>query len=193
MAMKHQDYFQYLSRISLVGKAYRKFFLYPKINALLKGRLLDVGCGVGQMIAFRPDSVGVDINEFNVNYCKKNGLEVYEMAFDLLPFAEASFDSILLDNVLEHIANPVPLIKEIKRVLRLDGLVVIGVPGLRGYLSDTDHRVFYDEAKLDDLADQMGFDVSFITYTPLWKSVFISHHLRQYCLYTQWKLKVAQQ
>ena len=191
--MKNQVYFQYLSRISLLGRVYRQLFLYPMINSLLKGRLLDVGCGIGQMIAFRPNSVGVDVNEFNVNYCQSRGLEVYQMAFDILPFEDASFDSILLDNVLEHIADPLPLLIEMKRVLKKDGHVVIGVPGLRGYISDADHRIFYDEARLEDLADQLGFEVCITTYTPLWQSVLLSQLMRQYCLYTQWKLKDAQQ
>ena len=189
--MKNQDYFKYLSSISLRAKVYRKLFLYPIINAMLNGRLLDVGCGVGHMMAFRPNSVGVDVNEFNVNYCQARGLAVHHMPFDILPYKDASFDSILLDNVLEHVADPAPLLKEIKRVLRTDGQVVIGVPGLRGYITDSDHKIFYDEARLEDLAGQTGFVVSITKHLPLGRSVLISQLLRQYCIYTQWKIKVV--
>ena len=189
--MKNQDYFQYFKSISLRTMFYRKLYLYPIINNLVKGRLLDVGCGLGNMISYRPNSVGADVNEFNVNYCKARGLNVHQMSFDALPFEDTSFDSILLDNVLEHILYPTLLLNEIKRVLKTDGHIVIGVPGLRGYISDPDHKFFYDEARLEDLANLMGFEVSLMTHVPLWKSVLISQLLRQYCIYTQWKIKVV--
>lgn len=185
----HKQYFEYLKNRSLLGRIYRRFFLYPKINRLIHGRLLDVGCGVGDMLAFRPNSIGVDINDFNVKFCQWRGLNVELMAIDHLPFADASFDSVLLDNVLEHIAEPESIINEIKRVMSTDGVLVIGVPGLLGQLSDEDHKVYYDEAMLNKLADKLGFEIANVVYTPLWKSVFLSKVVKQYCIYSQWRLR----
>jgi SAM-dependent methyltransferase len=141
------------------------------------------------MLAFRPSSVGVDVNPLNIEFCKAQGFDVFEMPFDQLPFADKTFDSVLLDNVLEHIANPIPLFAEIKRVMRVGAVLIIGVPGLKGQSSDQDHKVFYDESKLTALADQLGFDIHHIFYTPLFKSRFLSRYLRQYCIYTQWSFK----
>jgi SAM-dependent methyltransferase len=186
---KNQKYFEYLKRRGFLGKIYRRFLLYPKISRLLKGRLLDVGCGIGDMLAFRPNSVGVDVNKLNIDFCLRRGLEVRPMPFDVLPFEDQSFDSILLDNVLEHIIDPYPLLKEIKRVMRSDGVLVIGVPGLRGQLCDDDHKVYYDEASLISLAEMMGFEIDCSLYMPLVKSALLSQLLKQYCVYTQWKLR----
>lgn len=186
---ENKKYFQYLKNRSFWGQLYRSFYLYPKINRLVKGRMLDIGCGIGDMLAFRPNSVGADVNPFNVEFCNYQGFEVYEMPFDKLPFADATFDSVLLDNVLEHITNPIHLFSEIKRVMRPDAVLVIGVPGLKGQLSDQDHKVFYDEFKLSSLANLFGFGVNYITHTPLFKSKILSKYVRQYCIYTQWSIK----
>lgn len=186
---KHQQYFEYLKNRSFLGRIYRRFFLYPKINRLIHGRLLDVGCGVGDMLAFRPNSVGVDINDLNVKFCRWRGLDVQLMPIDQLPFANASFDSVLLDNVLEHITEPGPLLNEIKRIMLPDGVLVIGVPGLLGQLCDDDHKVYYDEAMLYKLADKLGFEITKMVYTPLCKSVFLSQVVKQYCIYSQWRLR----
>lgn len=184
-----QAYFQYLTKKSFIGGFYRRFFLYPKINCLLKGRTLDVGCGIGDMLKFRPNSVGVDINPFNVEFCRSLDLEAHLMQVDQLPFNEASFDSLLLDNVLEHISDPVPLLKEVKRVMRTDGLLVIGVPGLKGQLCDLDHKAYYHEADLCELANRLGFTIEKFMYTPLFKSTLFSRTIKQYCIYSQWTLK----
>ena len=182
---KNREYFEYLQNRSWRGRFYRKFFLYPRINRLLKGKLLDVGCGVGDMLACRPNSIGVDVN---AKFCRWRGLDAREMPYDVLPFDDASFDSILLDNVLEHIADPTPLLNEIKRVMRPDGVLLIGVPGLRGQLYDLDHKVYYDEPNLSALANRLGFEVVDSLYTPLWKSVMFSQMIKSYCLYSQWQL-----
>jgi SAM-dependent methyltransferase len=68
------------------------------------------------------------------------------MTPDVLPFADASFDSVLLDNVLEHIEAPTLLLGEVRRVLVPGGRFLVGVPGQRGWESDPDHKVMYDEA-----------------------------------------------
>jgi SAM-dependent methyltransferase len=183
-----QDYSTYLRSRSSLGKLYRERWLYPRLCRLLKGATLDVGCGIGDMLAFRPEAVGVDINEHNVSYCRQHGLDAHLMPIDELPFAEATFDSVLLDNVLEHIADPSPLLKEIRRVLRKGGHVVIGVPGLRGQAADLDHKVFYDEESLRRLASRHGFKVEQFMYVPLWRSMFLSRRLRQYCVFVQWAL-----
>jgi len=183
------QYSEYLKSRSFLAKIYRTHFLYPKLSRYLKGRLLDVGCGIGDMLIYRPNSVGVDINSFNVEFCKQRGCEAYVMPIDKLPFENSSFDSVLLDNVLEHLAAPVPLLKEIRRVMRQDAVLLIGVPGVKGQSADPDHKVFYNEISLNALAAKLGFNVNAMLHSPLWKSDYLSKTVRQYCVYSQWSLK----
>ncbi len=69
------NYYSYLKTSSILGKIYRKFFLYPFLSRFLKGEFLDVGCGLGDFLSFGPKrSLGLDINQFNINHCKSRGL-----------------------------------------------------------------------------------------------------------------------
>lgn len=131
---QNQVYFDYLQQRSFLGKIYRNFWLYPILNRFLKGRALDVGCGIGDMLLFRPNTIGVDVNQHNVSFCLSRGGDAKFMDHNVLPFDDASFDSVLLDNVLEHIQDPAPMLLEIKRVLRTNGVLLIGVPGSLGML-----------------------------------------------------------
>ncbi len=190
-AMDHIEYASYLRSRSLAGNLYRKLWLYPRLSKSLKGSTLDIGCGIGDMLGFRPNTVGVDINPLNVAFCNELGLDAQIMVPDLLPFEDASFDSVLLDNVLEHIAEPTPLLAEIRRVLRPQGVVVIGVPGIRGQASDSDHKVFYAEAALSLTAEKNNFGVVKVFHVPFGRSVYLSRHLRQYCIYSVWQSLTA--
>jgi SAM-dependent methyltransferase len=181
--MDNDIYFDYLMRRSQLGHFYRRRLLYPRLVKRLRGRLLDVGCGIGDMLDFRPDSVGVDINQRTVDYCQQRGAEAYVMAPDRLPFADACFDSLLLDNVLEHIAEPGPLLEEARRVLRPGGRLLVGVPGRRGWDSDPDHKVHYDEAALLARVTTSGFVSGELFHTPLIRSAWLSERVRQYCIY----------
>jgi SAM-dependent methyltransferase len=181
--MDDKDYFEYLKRRTTLGAAYRRFMLYPRIARRLKGRALDIGCGIGDMLRFARSMSGVDINSYNVDYCRGIGLDAHLMSPNCLPFGESTFDSALLDNVLEHIAEPTPLLDDIRRVLREHGRLIVGVPGRRGYAADSDHKVRYDEAGLSAVLGMRGFEIEEFFYTPLWKSSRLSEAMRQYCIY----------
>lgn len=179
-------YHDYLLKRSRLGLLYRTNILYPRIAPYLVGRTLDIGCGIGDMLGFRPGTIGVDINPNNVAYCQRNGYEAHLMEQDRLPFPDASFDSAILDNVLEHIAEPGPLLGEIYRILPADGTLIIGVPGELGYASDDDHKIFYDEHALVTCLAAAGYRTETIIHTPV-KSALLNRRMRQYCVYGVFK------
>ena len=113
----YQEYYAYLRGRSLKGKLYRNWWLYPRLARHLSGRVLDVGCGIGDMLRFRPNTVGVDINPETITWCRTQGLDAHHMERNRLPFDAGTFDGVILDNVLEHIAAPQPLLAEVRRVL----------------------------------------------------------------------------
>ena len=150
----------------------------------LRGTTLDIGCGIGDMLAFHPNTVGADINIRTVDFCKANGLDAHHMQPDVLPFDNSLFDSVLLDNVLEHIAAPMPLLDEVRRVVKPGGRLLIGVPGKLGWRSDADHKIFYDEGALINCVEPHGFLHNETFHSPLWKSEWFSEKVRQYCIYS---------
>lgn len=179
----HDEYFEYLTRRSRVGGVYREYWLYPRLVRRLRGKALDVGCGIGDMLMHREDTVGVDINPHTVAFCNSRGAKAVLMQPDKLPFANGEFDSVLMDNVLEHIADPERLLSEVRRVLRPQGRLLVGVPGVRGWASDADHKIPYDAGALTARMEAAEFKPLESFYTPLWRSAWLDRHLRQYCLY----------
>ncbi len=183
MKITDNNYFEYLKKRTSLGLIYRKYFLYPRLDLRLKGRTLDVGCGIGDMLKFRKNSIGVDINQKNVEYGKSIGLDVVSMEKDILPFGNNTFISILLDNVLEHISEPEALLNEMYRVLAPGGRILVGVPGVKGWNSDVTHTVFYDENSLAKLFSSKGFSTIETFYSFFFKSDWLSKIIRQYCVY----------
>lgn len=161
---------------------YRKYILYPRLETYLYGKVLDVGCGIGDFLKYYKSAVGVDINPENVKSCQEQGFNVELMKQDKLPFETNSFDSIVMDNVLEHIADPEEILMEIKRVLQPNGVLLIGVPGLKGYASDPDHKVFYSKKSLLKTLVTYGFKNTKLIGMPF-SFEPLSKWIRQYCIY----------
>lgn len=182
MDNKNNQYFDYLTKRSKLGWLYRNFFLYPRLSRELIGSTLDIGCGIGDFLAYRKGTVGVDVNPRLVEYCLKRGLNASVMEVNKLPFPDATFSSLILDNVLEHIEEPMPLLKEMWRVMKPNGRLIVGVPGTRGYASDPDHKIFYSENLLCELFIPNGWNIKHIFSMPM-KSAWLDKNMRQYCLY----------
>ncbi len=175
-------YFDYLRRRSSLGWLYRRYWLYPRLCRHLHGRVLDVGCGIGDLLRYRGNTVGVDINPMTVDWCRRQGLDARLMIEASLPFDTGEFDGVVLDNVLEHIQAPQQLLGDIRRVLRVGGTLLVGVPGQQGFAMDSDHKVFYSEADLRRVIAAEGFSPLMVIHMPL-KSDWLEARMPQYCLY----------
>jgi len=136
--VSYRDYYNYLLRRSRLGYLYRRYFLYPFLNQYLSGTVLDFGCGIGDFLSFRSDTIGVDVNPFVITHCRRLGLQAYHIEQLPTPFQDMTFQGALLDNVLEHLDQPETVLKEIVRVLSHNATLIIGVPGKKGYDTDPD-------------------------------------------------------
>lgn len=176
------NYFSYLQQRSRAGLLYRQYWLYPRLSRCLQGKALDIGCGIGDFLSYRENTIGVDINEKTVGWCRAQGHSVELMQVDHLPCEDGSFDSVIMDNVLEHIEDPRPILIEAHRVLVGDGVLVIGVPGTLGYSRDPDHKVFYSKEKLVETVINAGFTEQKVFAMPL-SLDWLDTRMSQYCVY----------
>ena len=183
MENNEKNYYEYLKTRSKLAEWFRLNVSYPYVSQYFKGNVLDVGCGIGDYLRYNKNAVGAEINQYNVDYCNSLNCEAHKIVDGKLPFQDSTFQGAILDNVLEHLFDPKPVIDEISRILVKDGILVIGVPGIKGYTMDDDHKIFYDEEKMKVLLESFGFKFINNLYTPtFFKSTFLSKLLSQYAL-----------
>lgn len=113
-------------------------WLQPRTAFLAKipgRRCLDVGCGdgfvIGQNLAVRPDLcvTGVDIRDAGPAFPEVARFVRYDGY--ALPFADATFEVAVMNHVLEHVPEPLRLLREVHRVLVPGGRFYVETPGPR--------------------------------------------------------------
>ncbi len=92
--------------------------------------VLDIGCDKGELVEFlRPhceEVVGIDINKDAISNSKISGLMVADAR--KTSFLDGRFTKIVSSHTIEHIPNIRELFREIDRILRTDGLVILYYP-----------------------------------------------------------------
>lgn len=97
------------------------------------GRILDVGCGVGQVVNKLADegfcAVGIDISPIGMQIAFKRGMGTFIVASaSNLPFRSDSFAAVGFYDFLEHTYNPEACLNEMVRVLGQRGRIVASAP-----------------------------------------------------------------
>lgn len=110
----------------------RRLSLIQRYAALEGARVLDIGCGIGQYVrhlrAFTPSVYGVDIDAARVQRGAADLPGLLVAASERLPFRANVFDLVLLNEVIEHVADDDATLREAVRVLRPGGHTVVFAP-----------------------------------------------------------------
>jgi SAM-dependent methyltransferase len=105
-------------------------------------RILDAGCGTGRNIAEYArlgETAGVDPSPDAVAFCHARGLaQVTQSGIEELPFDDGAFDLVAATDVLEHIADDDGAARELRRVTRPGGCLLITVPAYQWLWSQHD-------------------------------------------------------
>ena len=103
------------------------------------GRLLEIGSGMGHLVAQLEDSFetyGMDLNHWAVNQSKtvvdKSALQT--ASAEEIPFDDGVFDVVIIKHIVEHLPNPEKAISEIERVTAPDGILILATPNLDSLL-----------------------------------------------------------
>lgn len=144
------------------------------------GKVLDVGCGVGNFLAYAKaegwETVGIDFDADAIVAAKKTfGLDNLTVE-DLKTFKErtkpASFDLITFFDVFEHLDNHAEFIDDVKTLLTPNGVLSLSVPYRRAWrwLIPADlpprHLTRWDEPSLRFFLEHHGFRIQRVTKLP---------------------------
>jgi 2-polyprenyl-3-methyl-5-hydroxy-6-metoxy-1,4-benzoquinol methylase len=99
------------------------------------GTVLDIGSGGGFFLKMARDHgytcYGVEVDEDGCKVARRHGgLNIFHGTLHGAEFADGFFDAVTILNCLEHIENPAELLKEVKRILKPGGTLVVSVPNL---------------------------------------------------------------
>lgn len=108
------------------------------LHALPKGTLLDVGCGSGELLAVAKqlgwDAQGIELDPKAVRTARLFGHKVTEGTYDLLEHYKDEFDCVICSHVLEHIHEPLELLKLLSKVLKSGGTLLLAVPNSKSFV-----------------------------------------------------------
>ena len=110
-----------------------KFWTYETLGEIKKGSVvLDAGCNdgvVGRELIYQGCIVyGVDLNPDAIAIAKYRGLFASVCPVEELTFRDNFFDICLAFEILEHLYNPDEGVKELRRVLKPEGILIGSVP-----------------------------------------------------------------
>jgi SAM-dependent methyltransferase len=138
------------------------------------GTMLDIGCGAGkflyQMKSRGWNVKGVEISRQAAEVGRKAGLDIFGGTLLDANFPAQYFDYIRSNHSFEHVINPREVLREIRRIIKPDGRLFIGVPNVDSWaarifgpywynLGPPVHVFGYTISSLSKLAEQEGFRV----------------------------------
>ena len=115
--------------------------LYSRHVDFADKEVLDLGCGFGGRTTWYAVNsgcrsiIGVDIDRYSLSVANRESprikaqhpIRFQEIPPSRLPFQDKSFDIVVCDETLEHVADPLTLLRECKRVLRTGGYLCMSI------------------------------------------------------------------
>jgi SAM-dependent methyltransferase len=143
------------------------------------GVMLDVGCGAGHYLLEMKQQgwqvYGSELSEDAAAAGRSAGLDIRGGELTDAKFKEGMFDFVRLNHSFEHIPDPAVVLREIRRILKPEGRLFIGVPNIDGlmarifsvywwYFGVPVHTYNYNPANLAKLLERHGFVVERLRY-----------------------------
>ena len=118
----------------------RRLDLVRSYVPLENKQILDIGCGIGtyvkRFLDFSPHVYGLDVDEERLKVGAATIMNLALARSETLPFRDNSFDITFMNEVLEHVEDDAQTVREVLRVTRPGGHVIIYVPN-RMYFFET--------------------------------------------------------
>jgi 2-polyprenyl-3-methyl-5-hydroxy-6-metoxy-1,4-benzoquinol methylase len=152
--------------------------VFSPVMALGKGpgkRLLDVGCATGKVLEVAResgwDAIGVEISAWAADAARKKGFQVHAGTLEEVRLEDQSIDVVTLFDVLEHIPDPRRTLREVGRLLRPGGAIVVQTPNANGFgprilyraksmiVQPDAHLILFSPSGLKKMLEEEGFSV----------------------------------
>lgn len=137
------------------------------------GDIIDLGTANGLMLSMIKDNfpsakcIGVEYSKELVEANTDSRIKVLQGDVNFLPISNNSFDIAVATAIIEHLPNPQIMLEETKRVLRLNGLIILTSPDpfwervatMVGHLNDEQHCSVMNLKELSFLMNEVGFEI----------------------------------
>jgi SAM-dependent methyltransferase len=137
-------------------------------------RILDAGCGTGailERLGGTDRNVGVDLAPEAISFCRQRGLSNAQQGdVAALPFPDDTFDAAICSSVIYHewVADVGAVLRELHRVLRPEGILILNAPAFRFLHSAHDEAVMtarrFRKDELRVLLRDHGFVIKRLSY-----------------------------
>lgn len=123
-----------LGKYSMYWFARRYYAALVRHYAPPKGRLLEMGCGLGHLLGLLQDDfacVGIDLIDYSIEQTKLNApkAEAYQMdVAEIAQFQAGSFNAVVALHLVEHLPAPEKTIRDVNHLLRDGGLFLYATP-----------------------------------------------------------------
>jgi len=148
--------FNYLNRKYHIWKEFKK---YSKKDC----KILDIGSGISPVSPDMKNTKFADISVDAVKFLKERGFNSEMEDITKLKEKNESYDVVLCSEVLEHVPDWEKGLKEIKRVLKKDGIAIITIPVYKKYWNIDDdfvkHVQRFEPDKFRESAEKLGFKI----------------------------------
>jgi len=166
-------YGNYSQAMKLNSKTFRHRLISSQSKIASKGWLLDVGCALGDCLIHAKDlgwehPLGLDVSEFAIKFASSRDLSVFCGSLINHSFQPNSFDLLLLQDVIEHIADPLSHLKAAYQLLKPGGWIYVVTPDVEGLWSKLlgshwyhykpkEHLTYFSKSTMKLSLHQSGF------------------------------------
>lgn len=154
----YETYWWFVGRIAILNGILRRFGRRYR-------KALDVGCGSGQnmrlLSRYSECVVGLDRSPVALKLAAQEKLPIMRADAQAIPLPDGSVDLLSALDVIEHLEDDLAALREFRRVLKPDGLLLLAVPAYRFLWSEHDealmHRRRYVASDLHARLNRCGF------------------------------------
>jgi 2-polyprenyl-3-methyl-5-hydroxy-6-metoxy-1,4-benzoquinol methylase len=145
------------------------------------GKLLDFGCGYGKLLrrmsAAGWDVTGLDFSEQAVTAVRAAGIPAHQGTLPHASIAPASVDAVTMEHALEHVPDPLAVLRAARDVLKPGGVLLVHVPNFHAWeverfgedaiqIDLPRHLLHFEPATLTKMLESAGFTKVTVTSRP---------------------------